>query len=100
MALSEYVIPNDFFQYDDSQPDHIGFPCCCCRNNKKESREMPCNICGHNECAEEYFNCSLCGDVEVGAPKDENYIAIRTPASIGPICLTCKNTLASELNNQ
>lgn len=96
MAISEYAVPDDFFQVDGLQAvDGLGFPCVVCTNKDKDVNSMPCKFCGHNDGAEDHFNCCLCGEIQPGKPNSENYIAVRTPAEIGPACLTCRNTITT-----
>lgn len=98
MAISEYSVPDDFFQVTGLQAiDGLGFPCIVCRHKDEDINSMPCKFCGHNEGAEDHYNCCLCGDIEPGKPQDKNYLAMRTPAAIGPMCITCKNTIKSTL---
>ena len=96
MAIHEYSVPNDYFQAKDIAPDGLCFPCCVCRHNSKAANEMPCKFCGHNDGAEEFFYCCLCEEIQPGKPASENIIAIRTPAEIGPVCLTCRNTITAD----
>lgn len=96
MAIGEYAVPDDFFQYNTPGSDGLRFPCCVCRHQVKSSMEIPCRFCGHNDGAEDHFNCCLCGEIEPGTPQDENYLAMRTPAEIGPMCITCRNTITAE----
>lgn len=101
MALSEYAVPNDFFYAE--QPQQLmamAFPCCVCRNKDREANEEPCRFCGHNECAEEFHYCRLCGEIQPGEPGDDAYLAYRTPAQIGPICGTCRNTILAQAQDK
>ena len=93
MAISEYAVPDDFFHVEDNAIDKFGFPCCVCRHKIKSGNQIPCKFCGHNENAEDHFNCCLCDEIQPGNREKGNYIAIRTPAGIGPMCLTCYNTI-------
>ena len=99
MSISEYAVPEDFFQfdYDGHSPMSFDFPCVVCKFNKNGAEDQPCIYCGHNDGAAEHYSCCLCGEIQPGRPLDDSYIAWNTPAQIGPVCDTCKNTLKADL---
>ena len=81
MSVQKYMVYRDFFQADETL--HFSFPC---------------TYCDHNILAHESFFCSLCGVHVPGMHHDEKWhIAQNTPAAIGPICLTCRNTIKASL---
>ena len=99
MAIHEFGVPDDFFQCGDT--GEYCFPCCACTHKKNDADSLPCKFCGHNVTAEEHYTCCLCGEVQPGDPYDDGkHIARDTPAGIGPICLTCYNTLGSEFKSR
>ena len=101
MSIHEYSVPDDFFQVDGLQAvDGLGFPCIVCRHKNKDQNSMPCKFCGHNDGAEDHFNCCLCGEIQAGTPQDGKYLAVRTLAEIGPMCLTCCNTITAPDKNK
>jgi hypothetical protein len=96
MAIHEYSVPNDYFQFGNNSPTGLDFPCCVCGNRTKKQTEYPCKFCGHNDGAEDFFHCCLCEEIQPGKPTSENILAARTPAELGPVCLTCRNTITAD----
>ena len=90
MSLSEYSVPDDFFQSATETSDStLMFPCNVCRFSN-DPNEVPCKYCGHNENAQEYYYCSLCGEIQDGNYYTEgNYIAKDTGAQIAGVCSKC-----------
>jgi len=97
MSISEYGqgIYRDFFQADGNLA--FSFPCSACKFRFGGQDEEPCQYCDHNTNAEKSFFCACCQDHTPGDPEDDqHHLASRTPAHVGPVCLTCKNTILKE----
>ncbi len=98
MAIHEFSVPDDFFQCD-TDTGEFDFPCCCCRHKVNPENSFPCSFCGHNMNADEHYSCAICGELQQGNPyEDGKYIAKDTPAGIGPLCLTCYNSIAADIS--
>jgi len=52
MGLQDYVMHRDKFEFKNSTGNTFDFPCCVCKNNRKDDSEEPCRTCDHNVNAE------------------------------------------------
>lgn len=52
-----------------------------------------------NTSLQNYEECSLCGELtgRSGKHEDSIYLAINTPAQIGPLCMTCFQTICCDI---
>ena len=48
---------------------------------------------------EDYYHCCICGEIQSGIPQCGYCLVARTPAELGPICLTCHNTITETCHN-